>query len=75
MKKLVFSFLLITLILFTKCGKETCESVIYKNGLSYKSNLPYSGTCITHHTNGNINSVQRYLNGFDHGKWEFFFSQ
>jgi antitoxin component YwqK of YwqJK toxin-antitoxin module len=73
MKKYFKSSLLIFLLFITACKNETCKDVVYKNGLSYKNNLLYTGTCVTHHTNGNISSIQSYLNGFDHGKWEFFF--
>lgn len=64
----------IQLLSLYSCQKETCKGVIFKEGVSYKNSQLYSGTCITHHINGEVKSIQTYKNGFDHAKWEFFYS-
>jgi len=67
-------FLLVVMLILTSCKNETCKDVIYKDGRSFKNGSPYSGTCIDHHSNGEIRSIQNYANGYDHGKWKFFYS-
>ena len=66
-------FLLVVMLILTSCKNETCKDVIYKDGMSFKNGSPYSGTCIVHHTNGEIRSIQKYKNGYDHGEWKFFY--
>lgn len=51
----------------------TCEGIVYSNGLTYKNSKLFSGSCITHHSNLKIRSVQSYKNGKDHGDWVFYF--
>ena len=36
------------------------------------NNNPYTGRCSTY-VNGNIRSIQQYLNGLDYGKWVFYY--
>ena len=66
-------FLLVVMLILTSCKNETCKGVEFKDGMSFKNGSPYSGTCIDHHTNGEIRSIQKYKNGLDHGKWEFYY--
>jgi antitoxin component YwqK of YwqJK toxin-antitoxin module len=69
---ILFCFFIITLTTYS-CQKETCKGVVFKNGISSKGGILYSGTCITHHTNGEVRSIQNYKNGYDHGEWKFFY--
>jgi len=59
-------------ILFS-CKNETCEGIFLQNGITYKNNIPYTGTCETFHTNGQLKSLKTYLNGFDHDRWVFYY--
>ena len=59
-------FLLVVMLILTSCKNETCKGVEFKDGMSFKNGSPYSGTCIVHHTNGEIRSIQKYKNGYDH---------
>ena len=72
-KTLIIKYFLIVLLTLTSCKNETCKGVEYKNSMSFKNGSPFSGTCINHHTNGEIRSIQNYKNGYDHGNWEFFY--
>ena len=40
--------------------------------ITYVNNEPFTGRCLTF-INENKRSIQQYLNGVDHGKWEFFY--
>lgn len=73
-KNLISHYICILFLCLYSCQKETCKGVIYKDGRSYKFDSFYSGSCITHHTNGELRSIQSYKNGYDHGKWEFFYN-
>lgn len=35
---------------------------------------PYTGRCSVLYEDGGIRSIQQYLNGYDYGKWTFYFS-
>ena len=72
-QNLISKYFLIVLLILTSCKNQTCESVEYNNGMSFKNGSPFSGTCIIHHSNGEIKSIQNYKNGYDHGEWEFFY--
>ena len=71
---LLIKYFLIVLLILTSCKNETCKGVEQKDGISFKNGSPYSGTCIVNHSNGEIRSIQNYKNGYDHGNWEFFYS-
>ena len=73
-KKISIKLLLISFLIFSSCKNETCKGIEFNGGRSFKDGSAYSGTCITHHTNGEIKSIQNYKNGYDHGKWEFFYA-
>ena len=72
-KSLILKYFLILLLILTSCKKETCKGVEFKDGISFKNGSPFSGTCITNHSNGEIRSIQNYKNGYDHGEWKFFY--
>ena len=67
-------FLLVVMLILTSCKNETCKGVEFIDGMTFKNGALYSGTCINHHTNGEIRSIQNYKKGYDHGKWEFFYA-
>ena len=73
-KNLILFYFFIIILITYSCQKETCKGVVFKNGISSKGGKLYSGTCITHHTNGEVRSIQNYKKGYDHGKWEFFYA-
>ena len=55
-KKLILLLICIQLLSLYSCQTETCKGVIFKEGVSYKNSQLYSGTCITHHINGEVKS-------------------
>lgn len=67
--------ILLLIVIFYSCNNysRTCKNLQYVNGMTYEYDSFYSGTCVTHHKNFNLRSVQSYRKGFDHGKWEFYF--
>ena len=73
-KSIKIKYFLFLVFILTSCKNETCKGVEFRNGISYKNGKLYSGTCITHHSNGEVRSIQSYLNGYDHGDWEFFYA-
>tara|TARA_B110000046_G_scaffold148627_1_gene156544 strand:- start:3418 stop:3834 length:417 start_codon:yes stop_codon:yes gene_type:complete len=73
-KNLIIKYLLFVLLILTSCKNETCKGVEFIDGMTFKNGALYSGTCINHHTNGEIRSIQNYKKGYDHGKWEFFYA-
>jgi len=72
MTRLILIFFTFFLISCKKDNYLTCEGVEYIGELSYKNGKLYTGTCVTHHKNLSIRSIQNYLDGKDHGKWKFF---
>tara|TARA_B100000925_G_C21941085_1_gene444620 strand:+ start:481 stop:879 length:399 start_codon:yes stop_codon:yes gene_type:complete len=70
MKKILTA---VAIFMITSCQKKVnCAQVKQINGMSYYQDKPFSGECISYHETGVIRSVQKYIDGLDHGKWEFF---
>lgn len=67
--------LFVILSLFISCDKlpPKCPNIEYDGNLTTLNREPYSGTCTTYFKTGELNSIQRYKLGKDHGKWIFFY--
>lgn len=67
--------IIIFFLLFSFSCRHTpinCSNIIYKNGVSYLNNEPFSGECFSYYQTGIIRSNQKYKNGLDDGEWNFF---
>ena len=70
-------YLLAFLLVFLCCtdSKEfDCnKDLSFKDGLTYLDNKLFTGGCIGRFENGEIKSIQAYINGQDNGIWKFYF--
>lgn len=67
---------LLLVVFFISCTTPTpkkCPDLVYKDNLTLSNGSLYTGRCATYR-NDTLRSVQQYINGEDHGKWTFFFS-
>lgn len=60
------------ILLIYSCNKISCSNLEYTDGLTYKNGKLYTGDCSDYFSNGQVRSIQTYLNGMDHGKWKFY---
>jgi antitoxin component YwqK of YwqJK toxin-antitoxin module len=75
--RFLFSSLGLSIILsvFISCREipEKCPEIKYDGNLTTLNGKPYSGSCSTDYKTGELNSIQTYKLGIDHGKWTFYY--
>ena len=70
------NYLLLISIFLYSCSTPTpkkCPDFVYEENITRLNGELYSGRCATYQ-NDTLRSIQQYINGKDHGKWTFFFS-
>jgi len=63
------------LIIFLVSCEETpkqCPNIVFDGKLTTLNGKLYSGSCATFYDSKQINSIQRYKSGKDHGEWTFY---
>ena len=68
------SLIILIILLFSNCSIKECKDLVYKDGITTKKGVLYSGKCKTVFEDGNTRSFQEYINGKDHGNWKFFYN-
>jgi antitoxin component YwqK of YwqJK toxin-antitoxin module len=75
--RFLFSSLGLSIILsfFISCMEipEKCPEIKHDGNLTTLNGKPYTGSCSTHYKTGELNSIQTYKLGIDHGKWTFYY--
>jgi antitoxin component YwqK of YwqJK toxin-antitoxin module len=75
--RLLFSSLglLILLSHFVSCEKviKECPNIKYDGNITELNGVPFSGSCYTYYSSGELNSIQSYKKGKDHGEWIFYY--
>jgi antitoxin component YwqK of YwqJK toxin-antitoxin module len=61
-------------LFFLSCTNTDCGDLIFNNGTTTLKGKLFSGNCVEYYPNGQLKSVQNYLDGKDHGDWIFYFS-
>lgn len=61
-------------MLFGCSNPMGCPELIYDSiqKITTVNDEPFTGRCSVLYENGNLRSVQQYLNGYDYGKWAFY---
>ena len=72
MKKIYLLFILSNLVI-TSCTKIICNDLVYDNGVTKLNGVLFSGNCKSYFFTGELKSIEKYLDGLDHGKWIFYF--
>ena len=60
-------------IIFLSCSKKDCKDLVYKDGITSLHGKLFTGECSEYYSNGQIRSIQKYLDGKDHGEWIFYY--
>ena len=72
MKKMLISWSLLILLLFTGCFLNTAENVQLekRDGIVYRvgENKPFTGTMKSFHSNGKLAVIEKFKNGKNNGK-------
>lgn len=56
------------------CNKIDCSDLKYENRITTLNGKLFTGKCHEYYSNGQISSIQKYLDGKDHGSWNFYYS-
>ena len=76
MKNNYFIFLFLT-ILMSCSNPGVCPAALNYDPVDKLTTLneePYTGRCSVLNEDGGVRSIQQYLNGYDYGKWTFYYS-
>ena len=65
--------ILLIFTVFLSCSKTDCKDLVFKDGITTLKGDLYSGDCSEYYSNGQIKSIQKYLDGKDHGEWVFYY--
>lgn len=75
MKNKYFLFLFL-IMLFSCSSPGVCPEFSYDpdDKITSLNDEPYTGRCSVLNEDGGVRSIQQYLNGYDYGKWIFYYS-
>ena len=63
-------------MLFSCSSPGVCPEFSYNpdDKITSLNEEPYTGRCSVLNEDGGVRSIQQYLNGYDYGKWTFYYS-
>ena len=71
-------FIFLFLIILMSCSNPgVCPAELNYDPVDKLTTLneePYTGRCSVLNEDGGVRSIQQYLNGYDYGKWTFYYS-
>lgn len=73
-KNFKVTFIYLCFLILARCSNEiNCNLLKYDGNVTTLNGTLYSGNCISYHNENTVASIKNYLEGKDHGEWQFFF--